>query len=104
MFDGSVHYISIISFGWILANPEDYLLAAGSGPIMDWVSSLRVEGEGILSGVFFFSIIAHKYPSTHCTIKYISDNFGLIQKNYKHLDYDIPYPNTTLQSEFEIIE
>ena len=50
------------------------------------------------------SIIADKYPSKNCTIKYILDNFGLIQQKNEHLDYDIPYPNTTLQAEYDIIE
>ena len=32
------------------------------------------------------------------------DNFGLIKQNTEHLEYDIPYPNTTLCSEYNIIK
>ena len=94
--DGSVRYISSMSFGWILATPDGIWLAAANGPSMGRGSSLRAEGDGMLSGSLFLSLIADEYPSKQCTIKYISDNFGLIQQNTEHLEYDIPYPNTTL--------
>ena len=94
--DGSVRYISSMSFGWILATPDGIWLAAANGPSMGRGSSLCAEGDGMLSGSLFLSLIADEYPSKQCTIKYISDNFGLIQQNNEHLGYDIPYPNTTL--------
>ena len=49
-------------------------MTAVSGPSMGWGSSFYAEGDDMLSGVLFLSIIADKYPSKHCTIKYISDN------------------------------
>ena len=51
--DGLIHYISIMSFSWILANPKGQWLAAVSGPSMGWGSSLHDEGDVILSGALF---------------------------------------------------
>ena len=96
VFDGSVRYISSILFGWILANPDGRWLEAAISPSMGQGSYLHAEGDGMLSGVLFLFIIADGYPSEQCTITYISNNFGLIQQNTKYLDYDTPYPNTTL--------
>ena len=102
--DGSVCYIFSISFGCILENPKGHWMTAASGPSMGWGSLICAEKDCILSGASFLSIIADKYLSKHCTIKYILDNFGMIKQNNKHLEYDIPYPNTTLRAEYDVIE
>lgn len=102
--DGSVRYISSMLFGWILATPDGLWLAAANGPSIGRGSSLCTKGNRMLSSALFLSLIADESPSKQCTIKYISDNFGLIQQNTKHLEYDVPYPNTTIQPEFEIIK
>ena len=36
------------------------------------------------------------------TVKFVSDNFELINRGNAHLSYDYPYPNTTLKSEFDL--
>ena len=74
-------------------------LAVASGPSMGCGSSLQAEGDGMLSGAIFLSIVAAEYPSEVCFIKYVSDNFELIKQNNEHLDFDVPYPNTTLRAE-----
>ena len=102
--DGSVHYILSMSFGWILATLEGDWLAAANGPSMGRGSSLHAEGDGMLSGLLFLLIVADKNPSEQCKVKYILDTFGPIQQNFEHLEYDIPYPNTTLRPEYVIIE
>ena len=94
--DGSMCYISSMSFGWILATLDGIWLAAANGPSMGQGSSLRAEGDGMLSDSLFLSLIADEYPSKQCTIKYISDNFGFIEQNTEHLEYEITYPNTTI--------
>lgn len=102
--DGSVRYLLSMSFGWILVNPVGHWLAAASGPSMGCRSSLRAEGDGMLSGALFLNIIADIYPSEVCTIKYVLDNFELIKQNNKHLGFDILYLNTTLQVEYNTIK
>lgn len=72
--DGLVHYLSSMSFGWILANQDGHWLAATSGLNMGQGSSMSAKEDGMLSNVLFSSIITDEYPSKHCTIKYISDN------------------------------
>lgn len=51
---GLVHYISSMSIGQILVNPTRVdCLAVESGPSMGQDSSLRTEGDGMLSGALF---------------------------------------------------
>ena len=38
------------------------------------------------------------------TVHFISDNFGLINISRDHLTYTIPYVNTTIQAEHDLIE
>ena len=102
--DGSVSLISSMTCVWILATPEGTWLAAANGPSMGRGSSLRAEGDGMLSATLFASIIADEYSSETCTIKYISDNQALIRQCEEHLDFEVPYPNLTLQAEYDIIE
>ena len=94
--DGSVRYISSMFFDWILANLKGHWLVAESGPSMYWGSLLCTEGDDMLPDALFLSIIADKYLSKYCTIKYNSDNFGLIKQNNKCLEYDIPYAKNIL--------
>ena len=85
--DGSVRLIWSMTYGWILATPEGKWLAAANGPSMDRGSSLRAEGDGMLSATLFASIIADEYSSETCTIKYISDNQALIRQCEEHLEF-----------------
>ena len=54
---------------------------------------------GMLSATLFASIVADKYSSETCNIKYISDNQALIRQFKEHLEFEVPYPNTTLRAE-----
>ena len=58
----------------------------------------------MLSATLFASIVADKYSSETCNIKYISDNQALIRQFKEHLEFEVPYPNTTLRAEYNIIE
>ena len=58
--DGSLKYIHMMSFGWVLAMPSGDWLAASKGPGSGDGSSLRAEAEGMLSGALCCGIIAQE--------------------------------------------
>ena len=93
-----------MTYRWILATPEGKWLAAVNGPSMGRGSSLKAKEDRMLSATLFSSIDANEYSSEDCNIKYVSDNQALIQQCKEHLKFDIPYPNMTLQAEYDIIE
>ena len=102
--DGSLKYIHMMSFGWILATPTGTWLAAAKGPGSGGGSSLRIEADGMLSGALCCGIIAHEICHPNFQITYICDNNDLIQNCEDRLEYNIPFPNTTLCPEFDLIE
>ena len=79
-----------MTYGWILATPERKWLAAANVPSMGRGSSLRAKGDGMLFTTLFASIVAHEYSSE--------------RQCKEHLEFEVPYPNTTLRAEYNIIE
>ena len=104
--DGSLKYIHMMSFAWILASPSGKWIAAACGPGSGEGSSLRIEADGMLSGSLCCSILADelKLPASKFRIRYICDNSSLINNCIDRLTYTVPFPNTTLRSEFDLIE
>ena len=87
-----------------MATPEGKWLAAANGPSMGKESSLQAKGDGMLSATLFASIVANEYSSETCNIKYFSNNQALIRHYEEHLEIEIPYPNTTLKAEYDIMK
>ena len=102
--DGSVRLILSMTYGWILATPEERWLAAANGPSMVKGNLLRTKCNRMLSVTLSASIVADEYSSETCNIKYISDNQALIRQCKEHLEFEVPYPNKTLHAEYDIIE
>jgi len=100
--DGSVKFHNM-SFGWIIATPDGRRLAAGCGPCEGRGNSLRSEGAGMLAATLFMALISHHMHHT-IKAKCISDNKELIRRMTEHKQYEEPYPNATLASEYDIIE
>jgi hypothetical protein len=101
--DGSVKFHDM-SFGWILATPNGKRLAAAAGPCNRRGNSLRAEGAGMLSVTMFIALIKHYLEIEIMKIVFISDNSELIRRLKVHKQYDEPYPNETLKSEFDVTE
>ena len=93
-----------MTYRWVQATSEGKWLAVANGPSIGRESSLQAKGDRMLSATLFSSIVANKYSSETCNTKYISNNQALIQKYKEHLEFDIPYQNTTLQAEYYIIK
>ena len=102
--DGSLKYIHMMSFGWILATPTGVWLASAKGSGSGEGSSLRIEADGMLSGALGCSIMAKEICHPNFQITYICDNQDLIRNCEDRLTYNMPFPNTTLRPEFDLIE
>jgi predicted peroxiredoxin len=100
--DGSVKFHNM-SFGWIIATPDGRRLAAGCGPCEGRGNSLRSEGAVMLAATLFMALISH-HMNHKVKVICISDNKELIRRKIEHKNYEEPYPNATLASEYNIIE
>ena len=102
--DGSLKYIHMMSFGWILCTPSNKWLVVSSGPGSGEGSSLRIEADGMLSVALCYEIIADELAMPNFKITYICDNNTLIRHCKERLGFDVPFPNTTLRPEYDLIE
>ena len=71
---------------------------------MEEANSLQAEAVGMLSISLFMALMAKHRKRTDIKIVYVSDNLHLINTSKEHKNYDKPYPNNTLSSEFDITE
>jgi hypothetical protein len=78
--------------------------AAAAGPCNGRGNSLRAEGAGTLSVTMFIALIKDYLEIETMKIVFISDNSELIRRLKVHKQYDGPYPNETLKSEFDVTE
>jgi hypothetical protein len=93
-----------MTFGWIIALPDGTRLARCSGPAYGpFGSSFRAEGYGFLS-VSRFLLRLHDFcgitPSWR--VQLMTDNLGLLTRVEKCLPYLDPFPNTTLQPDWDV--
>ena len=93
-----------MSFGWVLATADSKHLARSCGGCDGKGSSLRAEAVGMLSIPLFMALMTRHRKLADFKMMYVSDNLHLINTIKKHNNYDNPYPNNTLSSEFDIIE
>jgi hypothetical protein len=100
--DGSVKFHNM-SFGWIIATPDGRRLAAGCGPCEGRGNSLRAERAGMLAATLFLALLSH-HMDHKIKAKCISNNKELIRRMTEHKQYEEPFPNATLASEYDIIE
>jgi hypothetical protein len=92
-----------MSFGWIIATPDSRRLTAGCSPCEGRGNSLCSEGAGMLAATLFRALISH-HMNHKIKAKCISDNKELIRRMTEHKQYEEPFPNATLASEYDIIE
>jgi hypothetical protein len=75
-----------------------------AGPCNGRGNSLRAEGAGMLSVTLFLAILIKYLKMTSLNVVCIADNAELIRRCNAHKQYNEPYPNETLQSEFDVTE
>jgi hypothetical protein len=100
-----------LSFGWVLGSTQHEIFAEHSGVGMGEPSSHRAEAWGMLSGVVFLYHL-YKYTGFHqhnqspssIPVKLLSDNNGLVTRVNQRTQYKIPYPNSTLAPDWDLIE
>jgi hypothetical protein len=101
--DGSVIFHDM-SFGWTLATPDGKRIVGSKGPCNGRGNSLRAEAAGMLSATMFLSILCKYLQVPVFNVVCISDNAELIRRCRAHLQYKEPFPNETLQSEYDVTE
>ena len=101
--DGSASSGSM-SFGWVLSTHNGEILIRCSGPAPGKESSFRSEGYGMLSVVRFLFHLFEYCQQTHPgPFRFITDNQGLLTRVQSALQYDDPYPNSTLEPEWDVV-
>jgi hypothetical protein len=104
--DGSMAH-NTTTFGWILGTKDGQRLAWCSGPGFGPATSHRAECWGQLSIARFLHHLpkfsSMTYPQ-HLQIVPMTDNQGLITSLTKRNAYSTPYPNATLQPDWDLIE
>jgi hypothetical protein len=93
-----------MTFGWIISLPDGTRLARCSGPAFGpYGSSFRAEAYGFLS-VSRFLFRLHEFCGIQLEwcIQLMTDNLGLITRLEKFLPYPDPFPNVTLQPDWDV--
>ena len=101
--DGS-EKTQIMGFGWRLCSRSGKRLGYAAGPGFGRGNSLRAEGTGVISIALFLGLVKEYMGHDSLRVHFISDNLGLINRSRDHLTYTIPYVNTTVQAEHDLIE
>ena len=101
--DGSVDFHDM-AFGWILSTPKGEQLAATNGPSSGRGSSLQSEADGMLSASLFCAILREFCDNETIKAHFVSDNNELVNRCTERQQYEYPWPNTTLEGEWDITE
>jgi hypothetical protein len=93
-----------MTFGWVIALPTGRRLARCAGPAFGlYGSSFRAEGYGLLSVVRFLvrlQTFCAQTPTWH--IQLMTDNEGLLTRVTTSLPFLEPFPNVTLQANWDV--
>ena len=95
-----------MAFKWIISTTKGHQLANGQGSCADRPISLCGKASRMLSSSLFITILKNHY---HCIfqeeqLSFMADNLELITRLKDHRRYINPYPNTTLEAEFDLTE
>ena len=99
-----------LSYGWVFGTASGTIYAEHSGRGYGTATSHRAEAWGMLSAtVFLYHVLEYtkgvnddytrSYP-----VQFSSDNSGLIQRITTRHKYTTPFPNSTLEPDWEIVE
>jgi hypothetical protein len=96
-----------MSFGVVIGTAKGLPLIEISGPAYGIPSSHRAECTGCLAGALILHHLAIftgiPFPPSLPTVT-ISDNLGMITSLTARRAYTIPYPNATLQTDWDLLE
>jgi hypothetical protein len=96
---------SCMAFAWVFAGPDGRRLAQCASPAFgSQASSYRAEGYGVVSLVKFLSFLKIFCLSEQSwRIKIAADNQSFIGKVNQALAYDTPFPNVTMDPDYDLI-
>eukprot|EP00957_Ditylum_brightwellii_P116220 8864845-Ditylum_brightwellii.AAC.1 len=85
-----------ISYGWIMANADEEILANHVGPVYGKATSFQAERYSLLSIVHFMQPI-------QCMLNFYADNEGVVVRTKYQISYTHDYPFSTLDPGWDII-
>jgi hypothetical protein len=96
---------SCMSFAWVLAGPDGRRLAQCASPAFgSQASSYRAEGYGVVSLVKFLSFLKRFCLSGRSwRVKIGADNESFITKVNQAMAYETPFPNVTMDPDYDLI-
>jgi hypothetical protein len=107
-----IHFVSdgsqideTTTFGWVLSLSDGTRLAQCAGPGCGPGTSHRAEGYGVLSAVCFVSRL-QLFVSTTApwSLRFTTDNKGLLIRIGQRQNYDASYANATLAPDWDLVE
>ena len=101
--DGSVIDFCM-SFGWVVGTTKGQTLISSLGPAYGHGTSHRAEATGIRSVSKFLATLLQYYRVQCPSVRFIADNEAIINTCTKRQEYDKPYANVTLQSDYDLVE
>jgi ribonuclease HI len=104
--DGSSIENQHMSFGVTIGTLTGQILVEIQGPATGPTSSHRAECTGCLAGALFCYALKKftQQKFSHLSIVAVSDNQGMIKSMTNRMSYTNVYPNSTLHSDWDLIE
>ena len=105
--DGSSIDTTAMSFGLVIGSSSNQILLEAMGPAWGQPSSHRAECTGCLAGALIIQHLSkftmQQFPE-NLQFKILSDNQGMIKSLTQRRTYSHPYPNSTLNPDWELLE
>ena len=91
-----------MAFGWILGTPKVERLTATYGLCSERESSFQFKADGMLSASLFCAILRKFYDNKIIRAHFVSDNNKMIDQCTERQLYVNPWPNTTLEGDWDV--
>ena len=93
-----------MSFGWSIGTPSGTRFVTSHGPVDGHGTSHRAEAGGMLGGAMFLTMYLQYFDLPSPRVHIFSDNLSLIRSCQSRATYGDPYCNTTLKTDFDLLE
>eukprot|EP00957_Ditylum_brightwellii_P006749 512211-Ditylum_brightwellii.AAC.1 len=93
-----------MTFGWIIVNNNEEILAEHAGSVISQATSFRAKGYGLLSVARFpFHISKYTNQKIRCDINMYIDNEEVVKRIKDQLTYTHDYPFNTLEPDWDVV-
>jgi hypothetical protein len=94
------------SFGWLLSSPDGTVIITCSGPAyVKQMKSYCAEGHGVLSLLcFIYHLYSFCQQPLPAALRLFCDSKSLLDKTNTYLRHPRYFPNTSLQSDWDVVQ